>query len=352
MPFLASVSARQSGFVLANAAKLFAPTYGASTGTSGGYTFSISNYSALNTYSFSVDNGGNATQTSGNVTVTGLGNNVTATCTVTVSRAGFLGSASSTTGTSFSQLAAPSFGGSTGATGGYSFAILNYSALNTYTFSVTNSGSATQSAGTVTVTGIGDAITATCTVTSSRSGFVANSASTTGTSFTRLATPTLATATAEVNGFTVVINNYDGTLFYSISTTNGSVTRSGSTITCSGIGNSGSATISVSSTKAGFAPSATATRAGSAVPGCTYTGYSYTVLAGGNCGTCGIICCGSGVPAYDFLFFQYTPYPCNLSGTKISGDPGYPGGWYCLTTGTGSGLSCGPGSPCGGSNGC
>jgi len=352
MPFLASVSARQSGWVLANAAKLAVPTFGSSTGTSGGYTFVISNYDALNTYSFSVDNGGSATQTSGTVTVTGLGNNVTATCTVTVTRNGFLLNAASTSGTSFSQLPAPSFGGSTGTTGGYSFNILNYSALNTYTFSVTNSGTAIQSSGLVTVTGIGDAVTATCTVTSSRTGFVANSANTTGTSFTRLATPTLATATAEVNGFTVVINNYDSSATYSLSTTNGSVTRSGSTITNSGVGNNGSATITVTASKAGFATSASATRSGTAVPGCTYTGYSYTQVAGGNCGTCGIICCGSGVPAYDFTFYQYTPYPCNFNGTKISSDVGYAGAWYCLTTGTGSGLSCGPGTICGGSNGC
>lgn len=352
MPFLASVSARQSGFVLANAAKLFAPTFGASTGTSGGYTFSISNYSALNTYSFSVDNGGSASQTSGNVTVTGLGNNITATCTVTVTRNGFLGSSASTTGTSFSQLPAPLFGGSTGTTGGYSFAILNYSALNTYTFSVTNSGSATQSGGTVTVTGLASATTATCTVTSSRSGFVANSADTTGTSFTQLATPTLATATSEVSSFTVVINNYDSGATYSISTTAGSASRSGNTITVGGLVDSGSATITVSASKTGFATSASATRTGTAIPICTFTGTTYQQLAGGNCSTCGIICCGSGVPAYYFTFYVYTPYPCRIGGSKITGDPATAGSWFCLTTGTGSGLSCGPGTPCGGSNGC
>jgi hypothetical protein len=352
MPFLASVSARQGGFVLANAAKLPAPTFSASSGTSGGYTFTISNYDATVTYSFSVNNGGSATQTSGNVTVTGLGNNITATCIVTVNKNGWLTNSASTTGTSFSQLAAPTFGVSSGTAGGYTFTISNYSASNTYSFSVTNGGSATQVSGTVTVTGLGNAITATCTVTSSRSGFTSNSASTTGTSFTQLDTPTLATATSEVNGFTVVINNYDAAATYSISTTNGSVSRSGSTITCSGIGNSGSALISVSATKTGFAPSATATRGGSAVPGCTYTGYSYTNISGGNCSTCGIICCGTGVPAYNFTFFQYTPYPCNLSGTKISDDPGYAGSWYCLTTGTGAGLTCGPGTICGGINGC
>lgn len=352
MPFLSSASARQAGFVLPNAAKLAAPLFGGSSGAANGYTFAISNYSALNTYSFSVTNGGSASQSSGTVTVVGLGNNITATCTVTVSRSGYISSSSSTTGTSFTQLDTPTFGASISTSGGYTFAISNYSALNNYSFSVTNSGSATQTSGTATVTGLGSNVSASCTVTVSRSGFVSNSATTTGTSFTQLATPTLASATSEVNGFTIVINNYDATLTYNLSTTNGSTSRSGSTITCSGIGNSGTATLSVSASKSGFTTSTTASGSGSAVPGCTYTGYSYDQIAGGNCSTCGIICCGSGVPAYNFTFYNYTPYPCNLAGTKISGDPGYAGSWYCLTTGTGSGLSCGTGTPCGGSNGC
>ena len=52
MPFISSVSARQSGLLFANAAKLIAPLFGSRTGTSGGFTFSISNYDANATYSF------------------------------------------------------------------------------------------------------------------------------------------------------------------------------------------------------------------------------------------------------------------------------------------------------------
>jgi hypothetical protein len=296
MPFLASVSARQSGFVLANAAKLFAPTFGASTGTSGGYTFVISNYSALNTYSFSVDNGGSATQTSGTVTVTGLGNNVTATCTVTVTRNGFLGSSSSTTGTSFSQLSQPAFGGSTGTTGGYSFAILNYSALNTYTFSVTNGGSASQTSGTVTVTGLGDAVTATCTVTASRTGFVANSANTTGTSFTRLATPTF--SGYQTGGdpgryrYKITIANYDGANSYTVSVSSGTFTRSGSLITVIGSADNQSITVYVTASRAGFATSSqgSSTNSTPSAP-CTAGTYLYGPVyyasVGGVAGACG-----------------------------------------------------------------
>jgi hypothetical protein len=274
MPFLSSASARLGGVVLANAAKLLAPTFGSSTSAVQGYSFSISNYSSLNNYSFAL---------------TAFGNPI--------------------------------------------------------------AGTATQTGGIVTVAGIGAAVTATCTITVSRNGFLSNSASTSGTSFSKVTTPTLGSATSELGSFTVSITNFEPAT-YNISTSAGSVSRTSSTITNSGLANSGTATVTVTASRTGWETSSPATRSGSAIPGCTYTGYSYTQIAGGNCGTCGIICCGSGVPAYNFTFYNYTPYPCNLSGTKLVGDPGYPGSWYCLTSGTGSGLSCGPGTICGGSNGC
>jgi hypothetical protein len=52
MPFIASVSARQSGLLFANAAKLLTPLFSSPTATAGGFTFSISNYDSNATYSF------------------------------------------------------------------------------------------------------------------------------------------------------------------------------------------------------------------------------------------------------------------------------------------------------------
>jgi hypothetical protein len=167
-----------------------------------------------------------------------------------------------------------------------------------------------------------------------------------------LPTPTLSTTSNDVGAFTVSITNYDATYSYVLSPSAGSASRSTSNITVSGLANSQSSTLTVYATKAGFNNSANAVITSSAIPACTYTGYSYNTIAGGNCSTCGIICCGSGVPAYDITYYQYTPYPCNLGGVKRTGDVGVVGSWYCLTTGTGSGLSCGPATICGGSNGC
>ena len=165
------------------------------------------------------------------------------------------------------------------------------------------------------------------------------------------AAPTLSSASDLLSVITT-ITNYDAAYAYTVSATAGSYSRTGATITVTGLTNSQSTTVGVIATRTGYNPSGTTTSTASAIAGCTYTGYSYDTIAGGNCSTCGIICCGSGVPAYNFTYYQYTPYPCNLSGTKATGDVGYAGSWYCLTTGTGSGLSCGSGTPCGGSNGC
>ena len=171
MPFISSVSARQSGLLFANAAKLLTPLFGASSGAANGYTFSISNYDPTATYSFSVSDGGSATQTAGSVTVTGLGNAVTATCTVTVNKNGWLTNSSSTTGTSFSKLATPTFTSATATNTGWYFTIGNYDAANTYTIGTT-SGSVTRSGATVTQSGVGYSTTTTISITASRSGYV------------------------------------------------------------------------------------------------------------------------------------------------------------------------------------
>lgn len=151
----------------------------------------------------------------------------------------------------------------------------------------------------------------------------------------QLPTPVLSAATATYGGFTFTISNYDAANGYTISTSAGSVSRTGSTVTQSGLSNGASATVSIFSTKAGFTDSFPATRAGTAIPTCTNTGYSYTTVNGGNLGTCGIIPCGAGQnPAYDTAWVQVTPSPCMSGSTVITGGYiTYNGGWYCLNTG-------------------
>ena len=151
----------------------------------------------------------------------------------------------------------------------------------------------------------------------------------------QLPTPILSAATATYGGFTFTISNYDAANGYTITTTSGSVSRVGNTVTQSGLANGASATVTIFSTRAGFTDSFSTTRAGTAIPTCTNTGYSFTTVNGGNLGTCGIIPCGAGQnPAYDTVHVQVTPSPCMSGSTVVTGGYiSYNGSWYCLTTG-------------------
>jgi uncharacterized repeat protein (TIGR02543 family) len=72
---------------------LATPTLSTATSTSGGFTFSITNFSALNGYTLSTS-AGTVSRSSGTVTVSGLTANQSATVTVTATRSGYGNSAS------------------------------------------------------------------------------------------------------------------------------------------------------------------------------------------------------------------------------------------------------------------
>lgn len=104
-----------------------------------------------------------------------------------------------------------------------------------------------------------------------------------------LATPTLSSATSQSGGFFFTINNYDASNTYNISTTAGSVSRSGNIVTVSGLSEGSSATVTVGATRSGYGNSDTATRTGTAPvsrtvtwdpQGGSVTPTSQTVLSG------------------------------------------------------------------------
>lgn len=134
-------------------------------------------------------------------------------------------------------------------------------------------------------------------------------------------TPVLATASAQNASFTVAISNYDSAATYNLSTSAGSISRSGSTITVSSLSASASATITVTASKSGFDTSAPATRTGSAAASCSCV-YAYTQVEGGNCccfGFCGgarQVCC------YNIVVYTPASSPCTGScGSSV-------GSWY------------------------
>ena len=71
------------------------PTFSAATSTSTGFTFTISNYSALNNY-FVSTTAGSASETSGTVTQSGLGYSTSATVSVYATRSGYQTSSTAT----------------------------------------------------------------------------------------------------------------------------------------------------------------------------------------------------------------------------------------------------------------
>ena len=229
---------------------------------------------------------------------------------------------------------APTMGSATSAVGGWTATITNYDAAFTYS-ATTTAGSVSLSTSTITQSGLSNGASSTVTVTTTRSGFESATGTVSGSAQNVLATPTLSGATGTYGGFTFTITNYDAANTYTVTTSAGSVSRSGGTITQAGLANGASATVSVTASRSGFATSATATRAGTAIASCSNTGYSFTTTEGGNLGTCGIIPCGAGQnPAYDILHIQVTPVPCMSGATVVTG--GYVfaiGSWYCLTTG-------------------
>lgn len=98
-----------------------------------------------------------------------------------------------------------------------------------------------------------------------------------------LATPSLSSATSSSVGFSFNIDNYNASNTYSLSTTLGSVSRSGSTVTVTGLSSGQSATVTVSATRSGYGNSNSATRTGSALPEYTVTwsSTSFVGLPGG-----------------------------------------------------------------------
>jgi titin len=232
---------------------------------------------------------------------------------------------------------APTMGSATSGVGGWTATITNYDAAYTYS-ATTTAGSVSLSGSGITQSGLGNGASSTVTVTTTRSGYESATGTVAGSAQNVLDTPTLSAATATYGGFTFTITNYDAANTYTISTSAGSVSRSGSTVTQAGLGNGASATVSVTASRSGFATSATATRAGTAIPTCSNTGYSFTTTEGGNLGTCGIIPCGAGsTPAYDILYVQVTPDPCMNGATVVNGGYiAYIGGWYCQS----NGLTC------------
>ena len=241
------------------------PAFAAPVSTETGFTSSITNWDSGTTYSVTASNGASAVLSgSGVITVTGLSNGAGSHLVVTAARFGQTTTNGTLDGAALLTGIAPTFSGDAATTTGFSFTIANYAPSASYTVS-TSSGTVSRSDATVTVTGLSLGDSATVTVGVSQAGSTAASATHHAAAMVAGTAPTFSGLVATADGFHVEIANYDSALDYAFVTT-GAVhaSRSGSTITVTGVAPGASTTVSVTATLAGVS-AATASTLGTAL---------------------------------------------------------------------------------------
>lgn len=150
---------------------------------------------------------------------------------------------------------------------GFTTQITNYDPSFTWDLSATSGTGSINSSGVLTVTGITAGSTSTVTVDTSRAGYANGSSTVSGSALDAGLTPSLGTPTSTIDGFTVAVNNYDPHFTWSVSTDAGSATIDGSNlVTVTGLFAGESATVTVETTRAGYA-SDRSTSTASALPG-------------------------------------------------------------------------------------
>jgi len=252
------------------------PMYGTYTQTSTGYTVQISNYSNQFTWSGRAVNGATvAISNTGLVTISNLSPGY-ATCfsassglfsyaTIETSRSGYVSGSSSTTSTSALRAAlTPTLGVYTRTADGFTVTITNYNPAFTWSGSATRSGSVSFSGtcndgGLATITGVAANTASVATITTTLSGYTSgNVVSDSTNSLAAALTPTVSSVTPTFRGFTFNVTNYSSNYTFSLSTTSGSATAgtpSGSSlpVTVSGLSSGASATVSITTTRSGYA---------------------------------------------------------------------------------------------------
>ena len=137
---------------------------------------------------------------------------------------------------------------------GFKVQVSNYDAAYSWTASTTEGSVTISGSGLVTVTGLTPGQSAMVTISSTRSGYRDGTGNVSGSAINAALIPAFATPARTADGFTVQVSNYDPAYSWTASTTEGSVTISGSgLVTVTGLKPSQNATITVNSTRSGYA---------------------------------------------------------------------------------------------------
>jgi hypothetical protein len=186
-----TITAAKTGFNSGSSAVLASslgealiPVLTVPTSTATGFNFRILNYGPSCSWSGASTNQGIvAIDTAGNVSVTGLAPNTSATATITTNQQGCTGGSTAVTATSLMLALTPVLSAPTAVLGGYTFGITNYDSSFAWSGNATSGGLVGISGtGLVTVTGLAGNTFALTTITALKTGFAQGTQSLGGTS--------------------------------------------------------------------------------------------------------------------------------------------------------------------------
>ena len=248
------------------------PTLSSATGSTNGFSFSITNYDSAYTYSVSTSAGtavkGLASGSTLPITISNLVAGQSANVTITVSRTGFTTTTGTISGSAVTGTALnPTFATPISNSSGFTVAITNFDSKFTYKATSTLGNVTVSTGGLLTVTGMTPGSSATITVSTSRTGFTSGSATITGSASQGIGrSPTFSSINSTQDGFTVQISNYDPSFQWTATTSTGNASiNSTGLLTLSNLTAGTAATVTITTTKVGFAQGSSIIR-GSAKP--------------------------------------------------------------------------------------
>jgi titin len=227
----------------------------------GGFTLRVSNYNSFYTWSVSTNAGSASIDSTGLISVSGLAPGQSATVTVRSTRAGYESGSLSVSGQADAPpnqpALVPLFNTPMKAAGSFNTYITNYSSSYQWSATTTAGTVVIGSSGQVTVSGLAQGQAATVTVRSTRTGYDPGSSSFSSAAIVTELTPNFGVLSSAINGFWIVITNYDPTFTWTITSSSGSafVYENGN-LGVNNIGRNTSVSVTVTATKNGISRSA------------------------------------------------------------------------------------------------
>lgn len=257
----ATVSGQATAAAVVALQPALTPAHGTATSQATGFITQVSNYNSAYTWSVSSSAGSASISSTGLISVSGLSAGQSATVTTRTARSGYTSGASTVTGQATAApnqpALIPAFSTPTKTNGGFYASITNYSSSYQWSASTTAGSVAVNSSGQVTVTGLTQGQTATVTVRNTRAGYDGGSNNLTSAAIVTSLTPAFGALSSAINGFWIVITNYDPTFTWTITSSQGrpSVFANGN-LGVADIGRNTSVKVTVTATKNGISSSA------------------------------------------------------------------------------------------------